>query len=88
VLLLDEPTTGVDERGQEHLNTLVRRLQAERNLTVLLISHDLSVVYRDATMVVCLGGAHATVGPPSAVLTDAAIREAYGTDVAFHAHGH
>ena len=88
VLLLDEPTTGVDESGQEHLNALVARLQRERNLTVLLISHDLSVVYRDATMVVCLGGTHVMVGPPSAVLTDAAIRDAYGTDVAFHAHGH
>lgn len=88
VLLLDEPTTGVDESGQEHLNALVRRLQRERDLTVLLISHDLSVVYRYATMVVCLGGSHVTVGPPSDVLTDAAIREAYGTEVAFHAHEH
>lgn len=88
VLLLDEPTTGVDESGQEHLNSLVRRLQRERNLTVLLISHDLSVVYRDASMVVCLGGRHVMIGPPSAVLTEAAIRDAYGTEVAFHAHGH
>ena len=88
VLLLDEPTTGVDESGQEHLNALIRRLQHERQLTVLLISHDLSVVYRYASMVVCLGGRHVTVGPPSAVLTEAAIREAYGTEVAFHAHGH
>jgi zinc transport system ATP-binding protein len=88
ILLLDEPTSGVDESGQDHLNALVRRLQQERNLTVLLISHDLSVVYRYATMVVCLGGKHVMVGPPSAVLTEGAIRDAYGTEVAFHAHGH
>jgi zinc transport system ATP-binding protein len=88
VLLLDEPTAGVDERGQEHLNELVHRLAVERGLTVLLISHDLSVVYRHATTVVCLGGERPTVGPPSDVLNAAAIRDAYGTDVAYHAHGH
>src|SRR5882757_8538512 len=48
VLLLDEPTAGVDEGGQERLNDLVHRLQRDRGLTVLLISHDLSVVYRYA----------------------------------------
>jgi zinc transport system ATP-binding protein len=46
VLLLDEPTAGVDEPGQERLNELVHRLQRVRGLTLLLISHDLSVVYR------------------------------------------
>jgi zinc transport system ATP-binding protein len=88
VLLLDEPTASVDERGQEHLNELVHRLAVERGLTVLLISHDLSVVYRYATTVVCLGGRTPTVGPPSAVLSHDALREAYGTDVAFHVHEH
>jgi zinc transport system ATP-binding protein len=88
VLLLDEPTASIDERGQEHLTELVHRLAAERGLTVLLISHDLSVVSRHATMVVCLGGTRPSVGPPSDVLSASAIRDAYGTDVAFHAHGH
>jgi ABC-type iron transport system FetAB ATPase subunit len=49
VLLLDVPTAGVDEPGQEKRNELVRRVQAEEGLTVLLISQDPSVVYRDAT---------------------------------------
>lgn len=88
VLLLDEPTASVDEGGQEHLNELVHRLAVECGLTVLLISHDLSVVFRYATSVVCLGGLVASVGPPSAVLSPAALRQAYGTDVAFHLHGH
>jgi len=54
VLMLDEPTAGVDEPGQERLNELVRRLQQEQGLTVLFISHELSVVYRYATDVLCL----------------------------------
>src|SRR4051794_4297702 len=44
VLLLDEPTASVDEAGQEQLNEWMHRVQSERKLTVLFISHDLSVV--------------------------------------------
>jgi ABC-type glutathione transport system ATPase component len=43
--MLDEPTAGVDEPGQRHLNELVRHLQQDQGLTVLFISHELSIVY-------------------------------------------
>src|SRR5438445_2342521 len=44
VLMLAEPIAGVDERGQEQVTALINRVRAERRLTVLYISHDLSVV--------------------------------------------
>ncbi len=88
VLLLDEPTAGVDEPGQEQLNELVHRLQQERGLTVLLISHELTVVSRYATQVLCLGRGTAHMGPPKTMLTPEALREIYGTPVAFHSHDH
>jgi zinc transport system ATP-binding protein len=88
VLLLDEPTAGVDEPGQEQLNELVHRLQQERGLTVLLISHEISVVSRYATQVLCLGRASAHVGLPSEMLTEESLRRMYGTPVAFHSHDH
>ncbi len=49
MLLLDEPTAGVDEPGQEQLTQAVHRLQEEQGVTVLMISHDLTAVYRYAT---------------------------------------
>ena len=88
VLLLDEPTAGVDEPGQERLNELVWRLQREQHLTVLLVSHDLTVVYRYATAVLCLGHDRSCYGAPREILTPALLREIYDTDVAFHVHGH
>ena len=88
VLLLDEPTAGVDEPGQERLNELVRRLQQEQGLTVLFISHELSVVYRYATDVLCLGRGRICVGPPQSVLTPALLHEMYGTPVDYHVHDH
>jgi zinc transport system ATP-binding protein len=88
VLLLDEPTAGVDESGQERLNELVHRLQQERGLTVLQISHDLSVVYRHATNVLCLGPNGMCVGAPRTVLTPDLLNAIYGSPVAFHVHDH
>jgi zinc transport system ATP-binding protein len=88
VLMLDEPTAGVDEPGQERLNELIERLQTERQLTVFLISHDLSVVHQHATHVLCLTGGTAHFGEPTALLTPDVMHEAYGTPVAFHVHDH
>ena len=90
VLLLDEPTAGVDEPGQERLNELIQRLQADRHLTVFLISHDLSVVYQHATNVLCLsgGGRPAHFGAPTTILTPELLHEIYGTAPAFHVHEH
>lgn len=88
VLLLDEPTAGVDEPGQERLNELVRRLQTEQGLTVLFISHELSVVYRYANNVLCLSRDRVCVGPPTAVLTPDLLHEIYGTPINYHVHDH
>jgi zinc transport system ATP-binding protein len=88
VLLLDEPTAGVDEPGQERLNELIHRLQAERKLTVLLISHDLSVVHQHARHVLCLSAGTAHFGEPTTILTPDLLHEVYGTPVAFHVHEH
>ena len=88
VLLLDEPTAGVDEPGQERLNEIIQRLRGERRLTVLLISHDLSVVHQHATHVLCLSGGTAHFGEPTTILTPELLHKVYGTPVAFHVHEH
>jgi zinc transport system ATP-binding protein len=88
VLMLDEPTAGIDEPGQKQLNELIRRLKQERELTVLFISHELSVVYEHATDVLCLGRSRAYFGPPRKILTPDLLSEIYGTRVDYHVHDH
>ena len=88
VLLLDEPTAGVDEPGQEQLNELVHRLQQDHGLTVVFISHELSVVYRYATNVLCLSRPHVYMGPPRTILTPDLLHEMYGMPVDYHVHDH
>jgi zinc transport system ATP-binding protein len=86
VLLLDEPTAGIDEPGQRRLNELIHRLQEERSLTVLFISHELTVVYQYATNVLCLGRKRVCFGPPRKILTPDLLCEIYGAPVDYHVH--
>jgi zinc transport system ATP-binding protein len=86
VLLLDEPTSGVDEPGQESLNHTIERLREERDLTLLFISHDLSVVYQYATNVLCLSRGQVCFGAPRIILTPQLLQELYGAPVGYHVH--
>jgi zinc transport system ATP-binding protein len=88
VLLLDEPTAGVDEPGQERLNELVHRLQRDQGLTSLVISHELTVVDQYANAVLCLNRGQSWFGPPNRILTQEMLHEIYGTPMAFHVHDH
>jgi zinc transport system ATP-binding protein len=86
VLLFDEPTSGVDEPGEERLYEMIHRLQETERLTLLLISHELSVVYRYATNVLCLSREHPCFGPPEEILTPERIEQVYGTPLKYHHH--
>jgi zinc transport system ATP-binding protein len=86
VLMLDEPTAGVDEPGQEQLNVVIQRVQQDTRLTVLFISHDLSVVFRYADRVLCLGHQQKFIGPPREILTPEILQEVYGMPVSYHVH--
>jgi zinc transport system ATP-binding protein len=86
VLLFDEPTAGVDEPGQAEIYGLFGRLKREEGLTLLLISHELTLVYRHADYVLCLSRRRAWFGPPVTILTPERLQEAYGTTAQFHVH--
>jgi zinc transport system ATP-binding protein len=88
VLLFDEPTAGVDEPGEQGIFALFRRLQQEDGLTVLFISHDLSLVHRSADKVLCLSRWHTCYGEPVEILTPERLQAVYGTPVKFYLHEH
>ena len=86
LLLLDEATAGVDEPGEERLYERIDRLKQDRQLTLLLISHELSLVYRYATRVLCLGHGQRYLGTPVEVLTPARLEAIYGSPMKYHVH--
>jgi len=88
VLLFDEPTTGVDVTGEETVYALLARLHEERKLTMLIVTHDLAVVHRLSSMVLCLNRQAVCHGPPLATLTPANLERLYGAEVRFYEHKH
>jgi len=87
VLLFDEPTAGIDIAGEGNIYNLLHKLQDERGMSVLIISHDLNIVYRYADKVLCLNKENLCFGEPKKALTNEQIERLYG-ESAFYHHGH
>ena len=88
VLLFDEPTTGIDVGGEETIYNLLKKLNDEMALTILLISHDLNIVYKYANSVLCLNKEKICFGPPRNVLDPQALIKLYGGEAKFYKHEH
>jgi len=88
VLLFDEPTSGIDVGGQETIYSLLHKFWREKNLTVLLVTHDLDIVWEHANKVLCLNKKKLCSGTPKRVLTPKHLEELYGTGIKFYKHTH
>jgi len=86
VILFDEPTASLDELTEERVYDLLHHLKEERGITVILVSHDLSIVYQHATMVLCLGKGKPCFGPPEEVLTPEALATLYSAPPKYYQH--
>ena len=88
VLLFDEPTTGIDIEGEETVYRLLVKLKKERELTILLVTHDLSVVYTFSNYVICLNKQPICCGFPQEILTPENLQKLYGAEVKYYRHTH
>jgi branched-chain amino acid transport system ATP-binding protein len=78
LLLMDEPTAGMSPEETAATVELVEELKAELDLTVLLVEHDMEVVFNVADRIVVLHrGSVIAEGPPEEVQGDLAVQEAY-----------
>ncbi|MFH0928263.1 MAG: ATP-binding cassette domain-containing protein, partial [bacterium] len=86
ILFLDEPSSGIDIGGEETVYSLIHHLAHEKGITILLISHDLDIVYHHANQVLCLNQRLICTGTPKEVLNSDTLRELYGEHVGVFEH--
>ncbi|HTR01199.1 MAG TPA: zinc ABC transporter ATP-binding protein ZnuC [Candidatus Acidoferrum sp.] len=96
LLVLDEPTQGVDLKGQADLYRLITRIRDVHGCGVLMVSHDLHLVMSATDEVICLNQHVCCHGHPEQVSNDPAYLELFGQSGAqamavythHHYHGH
>ena len=81
ILLLDEPTSNLDIKHQMEVTRIMRNISQERDIIVIMISHDLNIAakYSDNMMMLKDGYVYA-VGTPEEVLTKENIKAVYDVD--------
>ncbi|GAB4366421.1 MAG: metal ABC transporter ATP-binding protein [Methylohalobius crimeensis] len=88
ILVLDEPTAGIDLGGEETIYTLLEQFREIKTLTILLVTHDLHVVWEYATTVLCLNRKIRCMGKPQDVITPEQLQALYQTGVKYYQHRH
>lgn len=78
VVFLDEPTVGVDIKTQKQFYSLLRKLNRELNLTLILASHELDVVAHEATELVYINRTIVFYGDPEEFIKGAYFHELIG----------
>ena len=86
ILILDEPSAGIDVAGEQAFYDVIQHLHEEHSTTVLLVSHDISMVMNTVDQVVCLNKKLICIGPPSKALSDKTLRGLFGHDKSVISH--
>ncbi len=89
ILILDEPSTGIDIVGEKQFYDLIKSQQQLHGTTILLVSHDISVIAKVVDQVICINKRLVCFGPPKSALTQETLSELYGhSDSSLYSHHH
>jgi zinc transport system ATP-binding protein len=81
LLVLDEPTGGIDPRAQTSFYALLRHLNRERGVTLILVSHDTGVIAHEVNRLACMNRRLLFCGRPEDALSDVTLTALYGSSV-------
>lgn len=88
ILLLDEITAGIDVAGEEQFYELILRMRKEYGVAIVVVSHNIHLVLKNADQVLCLAGHICCSGRPSEVKDDEAFKKAFGKHLQPYIHKH
>ena len=81
ILLLDEPTSNLDIRHQLDVTKMLKRLSEEKQILIIMISHDINIAAKYADEVIMMHeGTIYAVGTPNEVITANNLRTVYGVE--------
>jgi len=88
ILILDEPSVGIDIAAQEQFYTFIERLNRDKGITIIFVSHDIDVVAHEVKCLLCLNKNLVCHGMPREFVTEENLEKLYGKKVKFVLHGH
>ena len=78
ILMLDEPTAGLSFSEKEAISRLIARLRSERRISIIIVEHDLDVIFRVSDRVIVMHeGRILAEGPPDSIREDERVRKVY-----------
>ncbi len=86
ILLLDEPSTGLDALAQDNFYQMLLRLRDSLGVTIVMVSHDIGAVSRIVDRLACLKTKIHFHGRPGDCLSDESLAEVFGKNVMFISH--
>lgn len=86
LLLLDEPTSGVDTTSKTEFYSMLERLNKEKGITVILSSHDVGVITKIANRVLCINRAQFFCGENADFRASVELHKVYGHPVEIMDH--
>ena len=86
ILFLDEPTVGIDAKSEEEVYCLLKRLNEEFGLTVVMVTHDIGAITVHAGRILCLGENGLTEHNPNEEMSKELASQIYGHEVNLHIH--
>jgi len=88
VILFDEPISYLDISAQQSIFKTLYHLLKKHHITLILVVHDLSIVWQRADHVLCINKRAVCYGKPTDVLTKEVLEKLYGPGVALYEHNH
>lgn len=90
IIFLDEPAVSIDPKTREEFYGLLKMMNEEMNLTVVLISHDVEMVLREAKHIVCVNKNLMCHSLPEEFVKNTRLTDIFGGEIKIitHAHDH
>ncbi|HTW96673.1 MAG TPA: metal ABC transporter ATP-binding protein [Candidatus Methylomirabilis sp.] len=88
VIFLDEPTAGVDRKSQDEFYALLKKMNEELGITLILISHEVERVLQEAMHIACIDHSLTCHASPEEFLRESAAAKILGENVRIIAHHH